>query len=432
MLQSSPVRRMVVALLALVVSLVGVWGLLASPVYAAECGDAKTSIISCDGAKSGTDAAKDSANNPIISVLTFVMQILTGAVGIAAVGALIYAGILYSAASGESAQVQKAKTLIKDTVIGIVCYAGMILILNFVIPGGVFGQQSTTGGGTVTTPGGGDGGGGDGKGTPGTSFSFTVASWNSYVDNKSNVGTRAASLLSNADIIGLQEVHHTNQRTNLKNVASSKTGVSIAAKSRDGHMASVPVVFNAQKFVVVSTGYKYLGKTPKLAEKYAYYVKFKVIKTGKMFYFVDIHTPYGVEAGGSSQGNSSLDKAYKEVIGNIQSLVSVLKKNDLPIFVLGDFNVNYRNDSCKVSWYPCSKMKSVDLKNALASTHLSGISNSQGTHSNGSRLIDYTFVWQRSDTKVNSTTVVGGVGTNGWGGSDHKPSLTNVTISTPQ
>jgi hypothetical protein len=77
------------------------------------------------------------------------MQVLMGAVGIAAVGALIYAGIMYSSAGGESSQVQKAKTTIKDTVIGIVAFSFMIIILNFVIPGGVFGQQGVSGGGTV-------------------------------------------------------------------------------------------------------------------------------------------------------------------------------------------------------------------------------------------------------------------------------------------
>jgi protein tyrosine/serine phosphatase len=144
------------------------------PAHAAECGDAQTSIISCDAAKSGTTEANDSANNPIIAVLTFVMQILTGAVGVAAVGALIYAGILYSAASGEAGQVQKAKTIIKDTVIGLVCYGGMILILNFVIPGGVFGQSGTSGGGTSVTPG--DGGEDDDPLTTSNKTQFSIVS----------------------------------------------------------------------------------------------------------------------------------------------------------------------------------------------------------------------------------------------------------------
>lgn len=64
---------------------------------------------------------------------------MTGAVGIAAVGALIYAGVLYSSSSGESAQVGKAKTIIKDTTIGLVAYGFMFIILNWLIPGGIFG-----------------------------------------------------------------------------------------------------------------------------------------------------------------------------------------------------------------------------------------------------------------------------------------------------
>ena len=157
---SSPIRRLGLSLIVLWMAgmlACGIALLVNTPASAASCGDAETSIISCDAAKSGTAEANDSANNPIISVLVFVMQILTGAVGVAAIGALVYGGILYSSAGGESGQVQKAKTVIRDTVIGIVVYSGMILILNFVIPGGVFGQQSASGGGTANTGGSGNG-----------------------------------------------------------------------------------------------------------------------------------------------------------------------------------------------------------------------------------------------------------------------------------
>ncbi len=127
-------------------------GMVATPVFAAtDCGGVETSIIGGDACDGASVNSNDSADSPVISVLTFVMKIMVGAVGVAAVGALIYAGILYSAAGGEAGQVQKAKTVIRDTVIGIVCFAGMIIILNFVIPGGVFGQTGTTGGGTKAT-----------------------------------------------------------------------------------------------------------------------------------------------------------------------------------------------------------------------------------------------------------------------------------------
>jgi hypothetical protein len=144
----------ITSLCAVVLLASGVIGVPTPASAASSCGGVDTSIISGDACDGASLTSTDSADNPVVSVLIFVMKILTGAVGVAAVGTLIYAGILYSAAGGESGQVQKAKTIIKDTVIGIVCYAGMIIILNFVIPGGVFGQQSVTGGGTAASPGG--------------------------------------------------------------------------------------------------------------------------------------------------------------------------------------------------------------------------------------------------------------------------------------
>lgn len=103
---------------------------------AANCGDASTSVISCDDSDAG---------GGIIGVLVIVLQLLTGLVGIVAVGVFVYAGILYASAGGESSQLQKAKTLITDTGIGLLCFAGLFFILNYLIPGGIFGEKNTIG-----------------------------------------------------------------------------------------------------------------------------------------------------------------------------------------------------------------------------------------------------------------------------------------------
>jgi len=81
----------------------------------------------------------DVSQSSVFQIIIWILRIMTGAVGIAAVGALIYAGVLYSSSSGESAQVGKAKTIIKDTTIGLVAYGFMFIILNWLIPGGIFG-----------------------------------------------------------------------------------------------------------------------------------------------------------------------------------------------------------------------------------------------------------------------------------------------------
>lgn len=90
-----------------------------------------------DVTKSSGNTAVDAKKTGIFMFLVMAVRILTGIVGIAAVGALVYAGILYSSAGGTSDRISKAKTIIFDTVIGVIAYALMFIVLNWLIPGGV-------------------------------------------------------------------------------------------------------------------------------------------------------------------------------------------------------------------------------------------------------------------------------------------------------
>lgn len=85
---------------------------------------------------SNAQANKDSEEN-ISSLLVGFLRIMNVGVGIAAVGALIYAGILYSTASGDANKTAQAKTVITNVVIGILAYAVMGIALNFLVPGGI-------------------------------------------------------------------------------------------------------------------------------------------------------------------------------------------------------------------------------------------------------------------------------------------------------
>ena len=73
----------------------------------------------------------------IINTLKGILKLLTIGVGIAAVGGLTYAGILYSSASGDVQQTAKAKSIITNVVVGILAYAVMSIVINFLVPGGV-------------------------------------------------------------------------------------------------------------------------------------------------------------------------------------------------------------------------------------------------------------------------------------------------------
>lgn len=84
---------------------------------------------------SSSDPAQKSA---VWGILLLAINILTAGVGIAAVGGLIYGAILWSAAGGNPGQVQKARQIITNVVIGIIAYALMFSFLNFLVPGGIF------------------------------------------------------------------------------------------------------------------------------------------------------------------------------------------------------------------------------------------------------------------------------------------------------
>ena len=74
----------------------------------------------------------------IEDILNMILLVVTTGVGIAAVGVIVYAGVLYITARDNAGQVSKAKTMIMNTVIGVVAYILMWAFLQWIIPGGVF------------------------------------------------------------------------------------------------------------------------------------------------------------------------------------------------------------------------------------------------------------------------------------------------------
>lgn len=85
--------------------------------------DAKTAILPSDW--------------KIEDILNMVLVVLTTGVGIAAVGSIVFAGVLYITARDNAAQVSKAKTMIMNTIIGIIAYILMWAFLEWIIPGGI-------------------------------------------------------------------------------------------------------------------------------------------------------------------------------------------------------------------------------------------------------------------------------------------------------
>lgn len=106
--------------------------LATQPAFAVDCAILPKSI--CDNADT-TDPNKGG----ILLILKWVLTIMTGLVGVAAVGGVIWAGVMYTSAGEKADQVKKAKEVIINVVIGLVAYGLMFIALNWIIPGGVFG-----------------------------------------------------------------------------------------------------------------------------------------------------------------------------------------------------------------------------------------------------------------------------------------------------
>lgn len=123
-------------ILTLFITLAAAVSIVAAPtqVFAAEasgkCGDTKTQIIACDG-KSGVAAIND--------LIKIVITVLTVLIGIVATGGIAYGAVLYASARDNQSQVTQAITIMRNVVIGLVLYGFTIVIINWLIPGGVIG-----------------------------------------------------------------------------------------------------------------------------------------------------------------------------------------------------------------------------------------------------------------------------------------------------
>ena len=112
-------------------------------------GDGRVIAPKGDNGKSGESSTETKANGAqaktailpsgwkIEDILNMILVVVTTGVGIAAVGSIVFAGILYITAKDNAGQVSKAKTMIMNTVIGIIAYILMWAFLEWIIPGGV-------------------------------------------------------------------------------------------------------------------------------------------------------------------------------------------------------------------------------------------------------------------------------------------------------
>ena len=95
-------------------------------------GDGVKTNLFGDGCVSGTDG--------IFAVLNVILNVLTWGVGIAGTIGIVITGITYMTAKDDVAQMTKAKNRLIQIIIGLVVYAVMWGFLQWLLPGGVFGN----------------------------------------------------------------------------------------------------------------------------------------------------------------------------------------------------------------------------------------------------------------------------------------------------
>lgn len=105
-----------------------------STVSAADgCGGVDTAYFKCS--QTGTGGVE---NSGLWGILTVILNIMLAGVGILAVGGIVYGSILYASAQDNQSQVKQAMDIFKNVTIGLVAFALMYAVIEFIIPGGVF------------------------------------------------------------------------------------------------------------------------------------------------------------------------------------------------------------------------------------------------------------------------------------------------------
>ena len=92
----------------------------------------------CGGVETGFDFGCNPKHTGITGLLFAIVNFLAVGVGIAVVGGIIWGGIIYATASGDTGKTKQAVSIITNSIIGLILFVFMYAIINFLVPGGLF------------------------------------------------------------------------------------------------------------------------------------------------------------------------------------------------------------------------------------------------------------------------------------------------------
>jgi len=135
--------RKILALLVPVIALAGILTVLAPMRSYAD--DADDADAACNGVSTSILGNKNNkgcyeeteSGDGVYKILNIILNVLTAGVGVFGVLGLVWTGIQYMSARDNDQQLAAAKKRLLDIVIGLLIYAVMYTVLEWLIPGGI-------------------------------------------------------------------------------------------------------------------------------------------------------------------------------------------------------------------------------------------------------------------------------------------------------
>lgn len=78
-------------------------------------------------------------NNPMMGTVATILGWLAAGLSVVVLMAIVYGSIIYLTAGADKSKVENGKKIIRNAIIALIGYFFMYSLLNFLVPGGIFG-----------------------------------------------------------------------------------------------------------------------------------------------------------------------------------------------------------------------------------------------------------------------------------------------------
>ncbi len=250
---------------------------------------------------------------------------------------------------------------------------------------------------------------------------FSVASWNANYNNPVSAVVAHVRTID-ADVIGLQELGKKQDARRIVDQLTCATCAWRAFHPQADNAHACPILWKKEQFRLLASGHQRVnertiihdgGSRSEMLVKSTVWVKLESRVTGARFFVSNNHLVASVEgANGHPRASASPARLalYRQHMDGIVSTIERAKRQKLPIFVTGDFNVDFRKDRVtRTPMFPSARFAAHDV---FANWKYLGAPAGAGTHH--ARLIDSVHV-TRAPAKVRPMKHA----ILGKGGSDH-------------